>query len=153
VYGFDDVTIVLDSSAGAPLDTLYFRIPVPGDVYQFGFLSGVAHRRETRDIPQRWDRLTAFSLGYTEDWTMGTIDSAGVTRATARSTGDQVLFEVTVEGTRIAILGNRIVFTAGNVDGSYWVAPEGFLRFREERFLSPADSNGEVIELSEIDLP
>lgn len=151
--GFGDVTLVVDSTVGSSADTLLFRIPEPGDVYQFGFLAGVLKRREEGEVPGRWDRLTAFSEGVTGQWVMGTIDSAGLTTAVARSTGDQVLFTVDVGGVNLVIPGWRIVYTAGNVDGSYWVSADGFLRFRDERFLSPAEINGDLLEITSIERP
>lgn len=151
-HGFDDVTIVLDST-DTTVDTLFFRIPVAGDVHRFGFLADVFSRRGEPDIPARWDRLTAFSAGLTGEWVMGTIDSAGAGRATARSTGDEVVFTVTVEGVPSVLPGYRVTYTAGNVDGSMWVGVNGFFQFRDERFLAPRDINGDLLELTRIDRP
>ena len=63
------------------------------------------------------------------------------------------MFTVTVEGVAKVLAGFRVTYSAGNVDGSYWVGGEGFFQFRDERFLEPLVVNGDLLVLTTINRP
>jgi hypothetical protein len=155
VQGFDDVTVVIDSTEGEPKDTLYFRFLASDDIYQYGFVSRWIARSESRTLPPQWDLLAAFSLGQVGTWTVGVADSAGSSKVKGESRGEELLFEVLVNGTLTAVPSYRVDFETSRLLASVWISdsPSAFLLFRDEIAFPPTSIRGEFAQLTEVATP
>ncbi len=150
--GYADVTVVVDSMVGRAVDTLLFRFLPSGDIYQYGFLATIIERWGDRVIPPRWDQIAAFSRGLSGGWTVGWVDSAARVTARGQTAGQQLLFEVPVDGVRTLFPGFRVEISAEDVECSYWIsdAPSAFLRIREDVTFGSVNVSGELSEVREI---
>lgn len=151
-YGFDDVTLVVDSTEGEASDTLHFRFLSSGDIYQYGFLSRWVDRSEGRTIPQRWDLIAALSLGRVGSWTVGVADSAGNDVVWGEMLGEELLFEVVINGMLTAVPSYRVDLASSRLLSSIWVAdsPSAFVRVRYDNALPTTTSRGELSQLTEV---
>ena len=151
-FGFDDVTLVVDSTEGGVSDTLHFRFLDSGDIYQYGFLSRWMERSEGRTIPRRWDLIAALSLGRVGSWTVGIADSAGNDVVRGEMLGEELLFEVVIDGMVTAVPSYRVDLASSRLLSSIWVAdsPSAFVRVRYDNALPTASSRGELSQLTEV---
>jgi hypothetical protein len=154
-YEFDDVTLVVDSTEGEAIDTLYFRFLDSGDIYQYGFLSGVVERTEGKIIPSQWDLIVALSLGRVGNWTAGVADSAGNDMVRGEMEGEELLFEIMINGMLTAVPAYRADLTSSKLISSIWVtgSPSAFVRLRYENAFSSSSIKGELAQLTEITTP
>lgn len=155
VHGFDDVTVVIDSTEGEPNDTLDFRFLASGDIYQYGFVSRWIARSESKTIPPQWDLLAAFSLGQVGTWTVGVADSAGSSTVKGETRGEELLFEVLVNGTLTAVPSYRVDLRTSSLLASIWISdsPSAFLLFRDEIVFPTTPIRGELAQLTEVATP
>jgi hypothetical protein len=153
--GWNGVTVVLDSVAGVPGDTLLFCCTASGDIYQYGFLSGVTERLLGRTIPSHWDLLASFSRGMQSSWTVGTGDSLGTQTVTGQTTGSDMLFEIRVNGVSTMFPAYRVEILTDEIACTYWIseAPSAFTYLREELFMTSDPIGGQVNDLTEIHGP
>jgi hypothetical protein len=135
VAPFTDVTLVEDSS-GERAATLAFRFTPDGDIYQYGYLADLVERFEGRTIAPQWDRVAAYSNGWSSSWTVGVVDSAAGESMQGSSSLEELFFTVTVDGTPTIVAGYPIVLSSRYLESVFWVSddPPGLLRLREERF-------------------
>jgi hypothetical protein len=152
VHGFDDVTLVIDSTEGEPSDTLYFRFLASDDIYQHGFVSRWIARSEGRAISPQWDLLAAFSLGQVGTWTVGVADSAGSTTVRGETRGEELLFEVFVNGTLTAVPSYRVDLETNILLASIWISdsPSAFLLLQDDNIFPTTSIRGEFAQLTEV---
>jgi hypothetical protein len=154
-YEFDDVTLVVDSTEGEAIDTLYFRFLDSGDIYQYGFFSGVVERTEGKIIPSQWDLIVALSLAPVGNWTAGVADSAGNDTVRGEMEGEELLFEIMINGMLTAVPAYRADLTSSKLISSIWVtgSPSAFVRLRYENAFSSSSIRGELAQLTEVTTP
>jgi hypothetical protein len=81
------VTVIIDSTFGENerfirRDSILLSTYDNGDVYQYGFLSGLIAERETLNITPQWEKIAALSQPLGSSWTIARLDtSVGVPRA------------------------------------------------------------------------
>lgn len=137
------VAIVLDSTFTtdgqfARRDSVLLSFDSAGDVFQFGFLSGLIAARETLTIAPQWDRIAAFSAAAGTSWTLARLDSTnGVpTPQTVfgeiHTTREYVGFSV--NGGQQVILAYRVTITKPDLDYTFWLtdAPAAFARVLDD---------------------
>lgn len=153
--GRSGVTVVLDSVAEMPVDTLFLRCTASGDIYQYGFLSGVTERLLGRTIPPHWDLVASFSQGMQSSWTVGTGDSLGTQTVTGQTSGSEMLFQVRVNGVSMMFPAYRVEILTDEIVCTYWIseAPSAFAYLREELFMTSDPISGQVNDLTEIHVP
>jgi hypothetical protein len=153
--GLSDVTVVQDSTTGQGLDTLLFRFTPSGDVHLFGYVSRMIKRLQGRTIPPAWDLIVQFSQGLSSTWIVGTADSLGTIRAVGQTSGQELLFEVVVNGVKTVFPAYQVEVWTGDLAGSFWpsTSPSAFVSLSEET-IAPSDSfGGELNELLEMTVP
>jgi len=153
--GYDGVTLVVDQIGGLAQDTLLLRCLPTGDVYQYGYLARMVARLYGETIPPAWDLLAAFSRGRFAGWTVGVSDSLGLQQVAGQCYGDELLFEVEVNGAREVVPGVRVYHTGDRLDGSLWLAdaPAVFLQLREEQYPATGPVYGTVSDITSVSLP
>jgi hypothetical protein len=126
-----------------------------GDVYQHGYLARMMAKLYGETVTPEWDLLAAFSRGKVASWTVGELDPQGVQRVTGQCYGDELLFEVTVNGTVEVAPAIRVYHTGDRLDASLWLAdaPASFLQLREEQFPPTGPVYGTVSDLRSVSLP
>lgn len=153
--GYGDVTLVVDRIEGLGPDTLLLRTLSSGDVYQYGYLARMVARLYGETIAPGWDLLAAFSRGTVAGWTVGVSDSGGVQRVAGQCYGDELLFEVEVNGAMEIVPAIRVYHTGDRLDASLWLAeaPAAFLQLREEQFPAAGPVYGTVSDITSVSLP
>jgi hypothetical protein len=137
------VTIILDSTFAtsgqfARRDSLLLSFDSAGDVYQFGFLSGLIAARETLTIAPQWDRIAAFSAAAGTSWTLARLDSTNGVPTPQTVFGEiQTAREYvgfSVNGVQQVILAYRVTITKPDLDYTFWLtdAPAAFARALDE---------------------
>jgi len=154
-YGVEDVTVVVDSTEGEPADTIHFRFLESGDIYQYGFLSRWVERSEGKTIPPQWDLIAALSLGRVGNWIVGVADSAGNDVVRGEISGENLLFEVVINGTLTAVPSYRVDLVSSRLLSSIWVtdSPSAFVRFRFDNVFPSNSNGGELAQLTEHTTP
>lgn len=133
--GYDDVTLVGDSSESGPR-TIAFRFTPVGDIYQYGYLADLVQKLEGRTIAPRWDLIAAYSKGWLASWTVGILDSGGTQVMTGSSSDEELFFTVTINGVSTIAAAYPVVLSSRSLESVLWVSevPPAFMRVREERF-------------------
>jgi hypothetical protein len=154
VLGYDDVTLVGDSSADEP-GTIAFRFTPGGDIYQYGYLADLVQKLEGRTIARRWDLIVAYSKGWLASWTVGILDSAGAQTMTGSSSEEELFFTVTTNGVSTIAAAYPVVLTSRSMESVLWVSenPPAFIRLREERFPPLGGRPGALREATAVTLP
>jgi hypothetical protein len=153
-HGYADVTLLVDTQEDQNVDTVYLRCTPEGEVYEYGYVAGLVRRLQSKEVPPRWDLLASFSDGPVSSWTVGWADSAGQSRIVGSSYGEEILFEVDVNGVRTVIPSVRVYHYGENIDASMWLSdnPSAVLQMREEVYPVASTRSGQVSDIIGIDL-
>lgn len=137
------VTVVIDStfSTSGQLtrrDSVLFSFDSAGDVYQFGFLSGLIAVRESLIIAPQWERIAAFSVAAGSSWTIARLDSANRVRPPQTVFGEIAAMReyvgFSVNGVQQVVLAYRVEIRKPNLDYTFWLTdePAAFVRVLDE---------------------
>ena len=152
--GYDDVTLVGDSSESGPR-TIAFRFTPEGDIYQHGYLADLVQNLEGRTIAPRWDLIAAYSKGWLASWTVGILDSGGTQVMTGSSSDEELFFTVTINGISTIAAAYPVVLSSPSLEGVLWVSevPPAFMRVREERYPPLGGRPGALREATVVNVP
>jgi hypothetical protein len=152
--GRQHATFIIDSIRSAKdttvvLDSIYLAVDPNGDVYRYGFLSGIAASRTKRILPRQWDCIAAFSLGMGAIWEIGAWDSAGVERVFGQIRSAQELFAVKVNGVQTVFPGYRVDLQSSSISYSFSLsnAPPAVLDIDDEPALGLTGTYRELREI------
>jgi hypothetical protein len=143
LHGRTRVAIILDSTFAtsgqfARRDSVLLSFDGAGDVYQYGFLSGLIAARETLTIAPQWERIAAFSVAAGTSWTLARLDSTNglptpqTVFGEIHTTREYVGFSV--NGVQQVILAYRVTITKPDLDYTFWLtdAPAAFARVLDD---------------------
>jgi hypothetical protein len=121
-YGRSGVTVIVDSTAGSRPDTLFYCFESGGDVYLYGFLSGIESLRSGRRITPGWDRVAVFSAGPLAQWQVGSLDTRDEDPLYGEITDGLEYVAAPLNGENTVFAAYRVDFTGPSVDASMWFA-------------------------------
>ena len=149
--GAGNVTSIAEYPGTSPgkSDTLHFRFLPSGDIYQYGFVSGVVKRREGVLLLPAWDRIAALSLPTNGTWAVGTADPAGTDTLQGTVRGDQGYFIASLNGVRTVFHGFGVSLSSLDIDYTIVVSdvPPAVLFIQE---LSTPVANGFLWNLASL---
>lgn len=153
-YGYDDVTLLVDTREGERADSVYVRCTPQGQVYQYGYVAGLVRQLQSKNIPARWDLLATFSGGPVSSWTVGWADSVGQSRIVGSTYGEEVLFDVEVNGVKTVVPAVRVYHYGETIDGTMWLSdnPTAIIQMRQQVYPPISTRSGEVSDIVKMEL-